>query len=145
MRIRSFLRGGVLPVAILLALLIWTEHRSPAQETRPKPFGPVTKLVIQGIEAKRGPVPFRHEFHKAKKAKGGLGIKCVECHHDAKKTGEFQECSNCHKATMEKEHLAAKKIFHKNCRGCHRKLVEAEPALEARAPTKCKGCHEAKP
>jgi len=135
-------RWRILPFLALFALLLaWPAAESPAKEEAkapPKPFGKAMMLSLKGIEMKRGPVPFRHVFHRSRK---GLHIKCVHCHHEFKKTGEFQACRDCHLPTMKKEKLRAKKIFHKNCRGCHRARLAADPSLGERAPTRCKSCH----
>jgi hypothetical protein len=101
------------------------------------------------------PVSFSHKKHTA-----DYGVKCGECHHDAKgktladlKEGDkVKACIECHKTPGMKPSGVDDKnkiqyhgeAMHANCIQCHRdfnKKMKAEGKTDKKAPVLCNQCH----
>jgi hypothetical protein len=116
----------------------------PPKKVR-QPFGAVKVVSVPRTNRLRGLVPWRHRFHYDQRR--GIGIPCVDCHHDAKPEEgkvEYKACAVCHKATATPGVISAKDAYHSNCIECHQKAVSEDPGLGARAPIRCNDCHKKK-
>jgi hypothetical protein len=97
---------------------------------------PAKKLNADGTK-KKNPVTFNHTKH------GALG--CVTCHHTQPelKAGATaaKSCFECHGPEAKDKQLDTYELIHGKtgkCINCHKTDAKA---MEAKAPTACKGCH----
>lgn len=85
-----------------------------------------------------------HKKHAKEYGEAGYG--CKICHHEMKsddlaEQAKARKCSSegCHSAEAKEKRLDLKNAMHKQCyKGCHK---TDKNAIEAKAPTKCNGCH----
>jgi len=102
---------------------------------------PAKKLDKKTGAKKKPPVTFNHEKH-------GADLGCETCHHKATEAEvaekKVKSCfaDGCHGPAADGEKLDTYKMIHDKkvgkCIKCH---VEKAAAGNAKAPTKCKGCH----